>query len=333
VSIDPRITLILLAYKQEAFVRDAVEGALAQDYPNLQILISDDCSPDATFEVIKDVVAGYRGPHDVDVMRTTQNLGMSRHLQTQIERAQGELIVFAAGDDVSAPQRTTRLVKAWQECGGGPAVIYSDCRMINLTGEVITSRSPVMRREPPSFQQACRGDLDVHGASSAMTLSLFKCFPPMDANVIHEDRVIPFRALLLSGKIIYIDEALVDYRFEGGISREPKDKDKARSFRLTGQRRALVDARQRLCDIRHIGNKPAEAEICCIKTIRDHEASIEFANSSSLLYEINFVRSVMRGARLRRTTRLYLRNRLEALKVISTIRLLQRYFQRWMRDI
>ena len=49
----PLVTLALITYRQERFVREAVRGVLAQTYSPLQVVISDDASPDATFESSK----------------------------------------------------------------------------------------------------------------------------------------------------------------------------------------------------------------------------------------------------------------------------------------
>ena len=55
----PLATLVVLFYKHERFVEDTVAGALSQTYPNLEIIFSDDNSPDGTFEVLpkKEVAA------------------------------------------------------------------------------------------------------------------------------------------------------------------------------------------------------------------------------------------------------------------------------------
>lgn len=50
-----RLSLVVMAYKQEGFIRDAVEAALAQDYPDLEIVLSDDCSPDNTFAIMEEM--------------------------------------------------------------------------------------------------------------------------------------------------------------------------------------------------------------------------------------------------------------------------------------
>ena len=42
------MTFVLLAYNQEKYIREAVDGALAQTYHPLKIILSDDCSSDRT---------------------------------------------------------------------------------------------------------------------------------------------------------------------------------------------------------------------------------------------------------------------------------------------
>ena len=52
-SEQPLATLFIAFYNQEDFVEDAVKGALSQTYENLEIILSDDCSTDKTFDEIK----------------------------------------------------------------------------------------------------------------------------------------------------------------------------------------------------------------------------------------------------------------------------------------
>ena len=49
----PKVTAIMLAYNQEAYVAEAVASLLAQEYADLQIIFSDDNSTDATLGIIE----------------------------------------------------------------------------------------------------------------------------------------------------------------------------------------------------------------------------------------------------------------------------------------
>ena len=104
----PFVTFFIATYNQEAFIADAVKGALAQDYPNMEIIISDDCSSDNTWSTIQDTLAEYTGDKLIRLNRNERNLGIREHINKVLyELAKGDIIVFAAGDDVSLPNRTS----------------------------------------------------------------------------------------------------------------------------------------------------------------------------------------------------------------------------------
>ena len=88
----PLVTFALFAYNQEKYIREAVEAALAQDYPNLEIILSDDCSTDRTFEVIQNIVSKYKGRHRVIHNRNQSNLGISRHLNMAFSMVSGDFV-------------------------------------------------------------------------------------------------------------------------------------------------------------------------------------------------------------------------------------------------
>lgn len=57
------VSIIFLAYCHEAFVEEALRSVLTQTYCPLEITVSDDHSPDGTFDVIRRMLADYNGPH------------------------------------------------------------------------------------------------------------------------------------------------------------------------------------------------------------------------------------------------------------------------------
>jgi len=52
-----RLSLVVMTYNQEAFVRKTVTGAFAQDHDDLEIVLTDDFSTDATFAILRDMAA------------------------------------------------------------------------------------------------------------------------------------------------------------------------------------------------------------------------------------------------------------------------------------
>lgn len=107
----PLVSFLLLAYNQEQFIREAVEGAFSQTYSPLEIILSDDCSSDQTFEIMREMARSYSGPHKIVLNRNTENLGLGAHYSTAMEITNGEIIAIAAGDDISLPWRTADTVQ------------------------------------------------------------------------------------------------------------------------------------------------------------------------------------------------------------------------------
>lgn len=102
----PLITFALITYNQEAFINDALDGAFSQTYSPMEIIISDDCSSDATFDIIKYRVEQYNGPHRIIINQNTKNLGIAKNYNKVCELASGDIIINAAGDDKAFPNRT-----------------------------------------------------------------------------------------------------------------------------------------------------------------------------------------------------------------------------------
>ena len=219
----PPATFMLGAYNQERFVREAVEGALSQDYSPLQVLLSDDGSTDRTLEIMQEIVAAYTGPHTVVLNRNSPNLGIGRHVNKLMELATGELIVVAAGDDVSAPSRVSALVAAWVAAGKRPDLMSSRYAEIDAHGTELSVKDSFEPRflEPAHMARIGRA---VVGCSEAWTRRLWDRFGPLPDHIVNEDRVVTFRAVLAGG-VGYVPEPLVRRRvgFSTWITRDGAD--------------------------------------------------------------------------------------------------------------
>lgn len=205
----PLVTMILIAYNQQDFVDKAIDGALAQDYGNLEIILSDDCSEDTTFARMQARAENYSGPHRIRLNCNERNLGIIGHVNCVAEMASGELIVAAAGDDVSLPGRVSETVALWRKHEYKPDLLYfnydsfgasSDKYIVNRSDELILS-------------QIKNGGSKVFGASAAWTKRIFNVFGPMPLYGLWEDKVLSFRAAILGG-ICYNDIPVIRYRME-----------------------------------------------------------------------------------------------------------------------
>lgn len=217
----PLVTFALFAYNQEKYIREAVEGALAQDYPNLELIISDDASTDSTWEVVQSAVESYTGTKKLLLNRNARNLGLGAHVNSVVQIASGMLLIAAAGDDISHRDRTSVLVSEWLARGMPPA-ISSQARLISSNGEDLGQFSGYLGMYPrPSENRAVsisrlitKGECITLGCAAAWRRDVFEVFGPLSPHIIHEDNAISFRAWLL-GSISFVDHVLVQYRQHG----------------------------------------------------------------------------------------------------------------------
>ena len=98
---DP-ISVIIPNYNRARSIRRAIEGVLAQTYREIEVIVVDDCSTDASIEIIEAVAA--RDPR-VRLVRQPANGGAARARTAGIAAATSELIAFQDSDDNWLPDK------------------------------------------------------------------------------------------------------------------------------------------------------------------------------------------------------------------------------------
>jgi glycosyltransferase involved in cell wall biosynthesis len=218
----PLLTFTICAYNQEQFIREAVAGAFAQTYSPLEIILSDDCSKDRTFEIMRELAEAYRGPHQVILNRNATNLGLAGHSNRLAQLAHGQLWVGAAGDDVCLPNRVEMVYQAWEHSGRRAMGVQSGFIAIDEKGAVldelsecnVTGKIEFNEQKPTLESYIHTLKPGIIGCALAFTPNIFSTFGPLPEALIHEDNVIILRALCL-GPLLFINIPLVKRRFHG----------------------------------------------------------------------------------------------------------------------
>lgn len=226
----PLVTFALFAYNQEKYISEAIEGALSQTYAPMEIILSDDCSSDRTFDIMKELASSYQGPHTIRCNRNNPNLGIARHVNRVNEMAQGELIVVAAGDDISVPERVVSIVDAYLKSKRQSHYFYSVVQKINEAGETLElAQSPGSVNAHSKLLTGLSSFPLAIGAGQAWTKKLTTTFRPLLSHVWAEDQILGLRGRLM-GDVGSIDTALVYYRVGVGISTKNKQFSVGRYF-------------------------------------------------------------------------------------------------------
>ena len=216
----PLVSFCILAYNQESFIKDAVLAAMKQDYPNMEIIISDDCSTDNTYNVILETVNQYGESccHKIVVNRNDSNLGIAENCNKVLyELAKGEYLILAGGDDISLPERASETVVCFEK--------FPNVTSLSFASEQVDVNLMPLPNQPlllclDSFSIFTLEDyirfkdfVIFSGDSRAIRRVVVERFPPISiANA--EDIFLFIRSLML-GSIAYIRKPLVKRRIHG----------------------------------------------------------------------------------------------------------------------
>ncbi len=251
-SSKPLVTFALFSYNQEDFIADAIQGALSQTYSPLEIYISDDCSTDKTYEIIENLIKNYQGCQKVSYFKNERNLGIARHINKINSISNGELIVVAAGDDISKPERTDKIVEEYISSHMKANYFYSTAIQIGLDGtEMDIVKSPGFKNRNSKWKAAMSPYPVAIGATQAWTKLLVNSFPLIAPSVWAEDQILGVRGLLL-GPICNVDEPLVYYRVGSGISTKRRKSSIKKYF--SGKISDVMIYQQRSRDAWHVNN-------------------------------------------------------------------------------
>ena len=93
----PRISVGVITYKQEKIVSRALDSLLAQKDYIYEICVSDDCSPDNTWQVLLDYQGRY--PDFIKLRRNERNVGIFENIELRRTMLTGDIVYTLAGDD------------------------------------------------------------------------------------------------------------------------------------------------------------------------------------------------------------------------------------------
>ena len=129
----PLVSVVIPAYNAENYIAKAINSALNQSYPNIEIIVVNDGSTDNT----ENVLAQFTNNGSVRIV-SQSNHGMSGARNTGIRNVRGEFIAFLDSDDYWEPQKIEKQVDLLQQhleigfCSTQTRVETPDGEFINL---------------------------------------------------------------------------------------------------------------------------------------------------------------------------------------------------------
>jgi glycosyltransferase involved in cell wall biosynthesis len=135
----PPVSIVVPLFNHAEFVTDLLESVQADDYPNLEVVILDDGSTDAS----RQVVEAWIPSSAIRIQLFSRpNRGLTRTLNELVALARGVYLVPIASDDRLLPGGIRSRVE-WLRRNPWSRAVFGDCTVIDERGEMVTSSALV----------------------------------------------------------------------------------------------------------------------------------------------------------------------------------------------
>lgn len=148
----PKVTIAIPTFNRIDYLKLAIQSALSQSYPNLEVIVSDNCSTDETSEYVSSLK-----DDRLIFLCQSRNIGMIGNWNTCLEKASGEFFLLLSDDDILDEHAIQRLVSAILDSADPETIAFSYCR-----GMVIDHNGNLLSVDPSAPIQEDARDLALH---------------------------------------------------------------------------------------------------------------------------------------------------------------------------
>lgn len=96
----PLVSICMITYGHENYVKQAIDGVLMQEVTfDMELIISNDCSPDGTHDVIQHIIKTHPKGHLIKYFEHSENQGMIPNFVFALKKCRGNYVALCEGDD------------------------------------------------------------------------------------------------------------------------------------------------------------------------------------------------------------------------------------------
>ncbi len=217
----PKVSVCIPTYNRAHFLKYSLESVLNQTYPDFELIICDDGSPDRTPEMLKDY-----NDSRIRYIRHPQNIGRSRNMRSGFEASTGKYFIKFDDDDGLTPTFLERTIKILDEYSTVDFVCTNHWIIDrNHQRNEIATKENTIRWKKDQIKEGIIPDLLKQTfcyQSLQVGSSLFRrdCLVEVDYMRPQADGCEDFDLLVrlaMAGKTAYfLPDFLMEYRFHGG---------------------------------------------------------------------------------------------------------------------
>jgi glycosyltransferase involved in cell wall biosynthesis len=209
----PKVSIIMPLFNKSAFLREAISSILNQSFDDFELIIVDDHSTDNSVAI----VSGFDDPR-IQCFANSRNMGQADTLNNGIEKASGEYVTFAHGDDIWLDNFLSRHV-ALMDQHKGINISHARAHVIDETGNITQTAS--CNDEQPysitSYDKVLSRLLEGSYLTTPTVLLRRGAFPFFSNRYVFScDWELWLRIAAAKNDFLFIDEPLIYYRLSPG---------------------------------------------------------------------------------------------------------------------
>lgn len=126
------VSVVMITYGHEKYIDKAIRGVLMQKCNfDVELIIADDCSPDDTPKIIKNILQEHPKTNWIRYIRHTKNIGILPNFLFSIDQAEGKYIAMCEGDDYwTDPNKLQRQVD-FLENNDNYSIVFTDYEILD----------------------------------------------------------------------------------------------------------------------------------------------------------------------------------------------------------
>lgn len=127
---DSLVSIIIPVYNKASHIRETLDCALGQTYPNVEIVLINDGSVDGSLDILKEFNLKFP---DKIVLVDQENKGVSAATNVGIKASKGDYIQFLDADDLMSSDKVENQINLLK---GKPFTTISSCEWVNFNNNI-----------------------------------------------------------------------------------------------------------------------------------------------------------------------------------------------------
>lgn len=223
---NPLVTVFIIAYNSSDYIVEALESVKAQTYDNIELVVSDDKSPDQTVQIAKEWIANNRERFvNAIVVEAASNTGPTGNYNRAVAACHGEWLKMLDGDDKLLPTCVEDNLKFVQDHPEARIIVSNSIVFFENGREEQIQNPGVLNPDffeldsKEQFESLVRSDVLLNPNSTFISSEVYKVVRYDERIRFMEDRPFYWNCTKNGFKIYYLDKETVKYRkYDGALT-------------------------------------------------------------------------------------------------------------------